>query len=292
MQTKKRYFSPKARAFAVECWVQAKHDIGAACKRLRDYWLPGFGDEPAKASTFIRRWVRRFTGGEGFGNKTPPGRPRKLTAEQIESAANIFVGGYINLKDQQWHGWTSMAEAVRNVPDLQDIEAAARCTTDTLWRAVKAKYPGIRRYTRDYKPAFSATNLGKRVDAAAEWLRRYGLAPATWISRQVYLDEGTIDLHDATTNSRVEYALAGDPRIKTVLHLALTGGAKAIKLRFYIAVSPTEGPLFIYFTTGTTDLQRRYRANFPDPGRPFKVCVCCLHLRGGSKCSVGYQCGL
>lgn len=84
------------------------------------------------------------------------------------------------------------------------------------------------------------------------WLRNWRANKPGWLQRQVYFDEGTIDLEDAKDYTVREYVVEGDEQLQTVLTMPLPRGRKKIRLCFYIAVSPLHGGICIYLTTGTT----------------------------------------
>lgn len=105
------------------------------------------------------------------------------------------------------------------------------------------------------------------------------------MERLVAFDEGCIDIKHAGKYGRYEYGVNTDERMKTVLHVPLCGEAVGgITVYFYVIVNPVVGCVGIYFTTGTTDLKRRYVDWTEEPAGGFKVTRRCQWIWVQSIC--------
>lgn len=264
-----------ARAFAVQCYIQCGRAWKKATRLLRETWPRRYGKVPRHPSRFLQTWVKRYDTSHLYINRPGRGRTTPCSDLLVDTAAEYFKAGtwtYPPHKPKgEWHGYETMKEAVLDSPDIRRVLAKTGATQRTLWAHIIKRHPEIRQYARDYKAAYTAKHKAQRLEEGGKWLERAAAAGAAWGSQLVFFDEGCIQLVHATHRRRYEYAAQGDPRVRTVLHLPLPKGATGFEVHFFVAVHAVVGPLFIEFTTGTTDLLRRHRKEFPDPAGGFKV---------------------
>lgn len=76
-------------------------------KRRRSAQLMEEGESPYLVArvlgvsvSFVKKWHEHFLAGKGFKTKVPSGRPRKLSAEQIETLRELLTRGPVA---NGWH---------------------------------------------------------------------------------------------------------------------------------------------------------------------------------------------
>lgn len=129
---------------------------------------------------------------------------------------------------------------------------------------MKAVDPGLVHRRRDIKRHLSLAQQQARQKAAKQWWRAYqDGGKDAYLKRLVFIDEATICVCDAAKANMKVWCDAGDEHACGVLMLPNMKQNNPVKLRFYVAVSPVYGPIMITFTTGTTEMHRRYRQVAP-----------------------------
>lgn len=256
------HYTTAQRIFALKCLWNNPGDIHKAVAQLRKEWPEEWGRVPPHPREFMERQQANIDRDGTFDDAPRSGAKLKLDADTCEVAAGLFMKGhYVPTENPQvleWHGFSSIADAIDHEPALEQIRERCKVARRTLFNRILSAHPEIRKYTRDYKRKKTPQQRKERQETAKVWLRNFRANPRRWLQRQVYFDEGTIDLEDAKDYTMREYVVEGDERLQTVLTMPLPKGGKNIRLCFYIAVSPLHGGICIYLTTGTTQLVRRY----------------------------------
>lgn len=269
-----------ARTLAVELYIKHKKDIDTTAAALAAQWEKGWGELPRRLDRYVLRHYKKFEkrGDVNDGKRT--GRRPKLSKADVDEAAAMFAAGYDEVAEVvrgeqpivQHHGFHSMAEALRLCPALEALRVRCKVKSQQLFRRMMKAHKDIKKMHRDYKKAFDQKQRQERREAAAVWLEKHKQEGKAFLKRLVAFDEGCIDIKHADKYARCEYGRVGDESMKTVLHAPLCGQAKGgITMYFYVIVNPTVGCVGLYFTTGTTDLKRQFRDEFPDPIEGFKV---------------------
>jgi hypothetical protein len=114
--------------------------------------------------------------------------------------------------------------------------------------------PDLKYRSVDYKMDLLDEQQKARKLCAKELLRWLDIVPY-FLARVVWIDEVSIWLVSKNINVHV-YADAHDEGVKHVVHCAGLRPGTKIKVRCLCAVNYLTGPMFLDFTTGTTDLLR------------------------------------
>lgn len=272
-----------ARRLAVELYIKHNKDIHTTAAALAAQWEKAWGKLPRRLGRYVLRHWNKFDKRGDVNDGKRSGAGPKLSKADVDEAAAMFAAGYNEVAEVvrgekpivQRHGFMSMAEALQRCPALEALRARCKVKPQQLFRRIMKAHKDIKKVHRDYKKAFNQEQKRERREAAAAWLDMYDREGEAFLKRLVAFEEGCIDIKHATEYGCYEYGVVGDESMKTVLHAPLCGQAKGgITLYFYVIVNPTVGCVGIYFTTGTTDLKRQYRDEFPDPIEGFKVSSC------------------
>jgi hypothetical protein len=129
---------------------------------------------------FIKRWYSKWDHGNyTCHDDSRSGRPRLI--EELEAAqAAEFVkkGRWVKIKrgKKTFHRlmyYTSIQDAVDNVPELQEILDRNNCTVEQLREAMHAVDPHLKRRRITFKRALSSSEKKNRVQQAEQLLERY-----------------------------------------------------------------------------------------------------------------------
>lgn len=288
-----------ARQKAIKLFSECNEDLKAAAAALKAQWNKKWGKPPTRFDKFVKAWVHKWNDRGSVLSARHPGRTPRLTTDAVNKAGVLFAAGFdtsdICVKGEkpiiQHHGFKNMKEALRMCDELEQLRAKYMVTSLTLYRRIIKAHKEIKRFSRDYKRAFSQKQKQDRRSTAQAWWNMYQREGGAFLSRLVAFDEGCIDIKFAPEYRRYEYGAATDNRMKTVLFAPLCGQAKGgITLWWYVVVNPRVGCVGVYFTTGTTDINRLYKRDYPEPIDGFKVSLCQPWGRGLSKCSAGGKC--
>lgn len=284
LTTAAMHYTHEQRMFALKCLWGNRDNMTKAAKELRDNWPKAWGRPPPHPAEFIQRQADNLTKHGTLDDAPRSGPHLKLDAELCEVAAELFKTGYYrptsNPDITEWHGFNGITEALDMSPPLKRLQQRTGVEPRTLLRRILSANPEIRKYRRDYRRKKTPDERRVRQSKAQQWCRRERAQTRTWLKRQVYLDEGTIDLENAPDYTMKEYMTEDDERVRTVLTMPLPKVKTKIRLCFYIAVNPMHGGICLYPTTGTTGLQRRYMGIRGAIKDKFKVSA--LHGRGHS----------
>lgn len=271
--------STKARVLYVKAFYKCDDEIKDAVAYVKANWHSSFGKVPSNLSRDIQATLGRFEGTGNVADTPRPGRPPKLpTAKAKRAAALLKSGGTTTPTDARSQPGTSkkqrfntVSEALATSKELHGLLDNSGLAFKSFLRRLKQVDPGLVRRRLDVKPPFTRALRDQRAAAALEWLHLWKKHGEKFTRRLVYLDAATIIVGDPGSARVWVWCDAADPAVQEVHSLGELDPAKAIKIKFYIAVTAEHGPIMFYPTTGTTDLKRRYANTVPNPESSFLV---------------------
>lgn len=254
----------------------------AAAHAMVKEWPARFSRAPPKQPVpFMERTIANFDATDSLAPATSPGRPRKIPDRAAAAAAVIFRSGYAVTQTVgaghppiiKRRGYETIDDAIAREPRLRAYIARYNVTPETLLASIKRADPTIKRVSVDVKRALTQAEMDYRQARAAEYVRR-ARAGRAFTDRLVFLDEGALVLLNPDEVRHYVYKSTDDYRMADVISVPKMKAGKEIVLRFYLVANARVGAVLCYPTTGTTDLDRRYRA-FIAPGIDnFKVGAC------------------
>ncbi len=121
---------------------------------------------PTARAKFIRRWVDTFRATGKLLDLPRSGRPKLVPARQVEKAVDVVRK--VALPSMGDYNKTAI---------FQEILTACKCSTKTLWRAMRAVDPSIsKRGLLEFRRPLSLEVRAMRVDQCLEWLYK-GVRP-------------------------------------------------------------------------------------------------------------------
>ena len=238
------------------------------------------------------------------------GRPPKLPeAEAIEAANMVKAGKWVlllpiknGIKRRAY--FRTIPQAIKELPDLQQIVKKYNLTADALRHRMLKVDPDLTRRTITMKYDFDADSMKARQEHCKKMLAATSAGPT---QRQAFLesllfgDEASVTISSTDTKGIKVWVSKGDFRSNTVLHMPRLKGFKECKVHFFIVVSAhpafadQNGLVYWEFTTGT-DALKRYHNTLDQEGEvPFKYQVglsplsnmyCQMHRTAGGSTSV------
>lgn len=163
--------------------------------------------------------------------------------------------------------YTSMAQAIREDPELQELQHKYKCTAAQMLAAAKHHDPDLVRRTVTYHPDFTAQQLADRSDKAAELLAMLPSDPVSrrhLLDRFMFGDEGSILLSDINLERLKVWCSKANFNLHDIVSLPQMQGQKDCKVRFFIVVSSHPkfaehgGVVYWEFTSGTDNIKRMH----------------------------------
>lgn len=239
-------------------------------------------------AAFCEKWWYKFLRTGNVEEEHKSGRPYKVPDAVALEAAQLLAEGtwfsFIKKKQRWWEkrGFSTIRDAVRELQRLQEIKQQYGVDDDGLLRAMQRVAPRLKRKTIFFKRKFTDEELVARMQLAA-WLVQSLPADeaqrVAWLGRLVFIDEGGVSLADYKKESVKAWCMDHDPNIHSMVHAPWMKGQKECKVHFIIAVTShhkfatRNGLVHWEFTTGTTDIRRRWNTLGQTEHEPFGYTV-------------------
>lgn len=253
-----------------------------------------FKEEPADLSEapaeFTKRWYERFTTTGQLADAPRSGRPPLIPNAEAFEAASILVAGYIIEKNVAGRAvtehkyYSSVPEAVAHNASLKGIMDKYHASPEQLLAAMRRVEPGLMHRRVSFRHMLSAAEKAKRRTVCLDLLSRYHADP-TLLQRMVFIDETTIQTHGLKKDHVNVWVNSSDTGFRD-FHGVPGKAWHPVKVHVIAAVSAhpryesTGGLVYVDFTTGTTDIKRRYNKRLDGSTRDpaFKYTVSWLPL--------------
>lgn len=225
------------------------------------------------AREFLRRTWEKFYQHGSMEDAHRSGRPHKVPpAVAVEAAELLMEGTWYTVvtkgkRYQEKMGYTSIHDACSQLARLREIMAAHNVDEKGLLHAMQQQVPELTRHAVYFKREFTAEQLAGRLSLAAQLLQSLPAAEAAraaWLNRLVWIDEGGIMLSDYAKKHVKVWCRKHDISVHHMVHMPWVKGQEACKAHFILAVTShpaladRNGLLYWEFTTGTTDIRRRF----------------------------------
>ncbi len=124
------------RVAAHEAWIEAKGDLKAARHVFKKHARSSTCKRPGR---FLQRWGKEFSFRKGFKDRKRTGRPRKLSSETANRAAEAFMKG--SVQNGKAQPYVSINEGLDMNPELKDIVSTHTMSPRTLLRNMQQVQP-------------------------------------------------------------------------------------------------------------------------------------------------------
>lgn len=250
-------------------------------------WFEAKSTVHMRPDKFIRFWTNRFIEEGSLLDHKVHHTPKSITQQEALNASVWLKTGYwIQVQGRgpshtRWvHRWyPSVSRACKKCPELKAIRDKYGLSNKQLLYWMRKYDPELRRKRVYCKYGFDDEMLQTRQTRARSLLQRATLDP-TFLDRCYFIDECTIWLDNEVKKGIKVYCDAHDQDVHSVLHYEKLQEDKAIKVHFIAAVNAVHGCVYLEFTTGTTDIQRKHNQipNNPAHG-PYMVSAAACYLR-------------
>jgi hypothetical protein len=226
-------------------------------------------------------------------NKTREMHPplTTITTDEAKLAAFILKSGYTEHtrlasgRIRSEHSYfTSLGQALEKSPQLASIKLKYGLPDKQLWTAMHKADPLLQRHRIHFMRALDEEAKHKRL-TRARWFLSRANKDSTFLERIYFIDECAICFDHETRKGVHVYCDAFDKGYKYVIPYKKVKPNQKIKVHILVAVNAKTGATFLEYTTGTTEISRRYNN---EPGsvtqRRYKVCVGarCAHASWGT----------
>lgn len=236
------------------------------------YFNTQFPNQAAKLSeppkTFVQRCYEKFLATGDVEDAPRSGRPPKIPDAIAKDAAETICRGY-TVQQTTPQGvvtvrkyFSTMGEAIAANETLQGYLCQYHATQDQLLDAIHRAAPDMVQRRVSFRHHLSHAETAKRQKVAGDLLAWQQTDP-TLLPRMVFIDETTIQTHGL----KHDHIQVWVNRTDTTFHDFHGVPGKAwdpIKAHVVAAVSAhpayaeTHGLVYMDFTTGTTDIKRRW----------------------------------
>ena len=251
------YRNPAMRKGAIDALLSVHGDIKQAAAMFKDKF-PSHG--LSRVDKFILKWAKAWDQRHSIASLKLSGRPKVMPDRVVRTCATLFKLGR-NLHGQRRH-FSSIKQAVDNLPAIQKALAAHPISQRTLLKRMREVDPGIVRRVESVKPALRASLKAERRETAGK-MKRESLAyfkSIHWIDmKQMYI----------APKRRVVWTDAawGAPTVED--HRVGLNSGKLVRLKFYASVCWATGAACLKFVTGTSPKAvtvRKYQVCSITPG--------------------------
>ena len=256
------------------------------------------GGIPAKAVgtrplAFIKKWWNTFSATGSLDDAPRSGRPPLLPDDVAQRASELVKGGkWVSVKPyksrvKQLVLFTSIPQAIQEVPELRDICRQYDLTSDRLRNAMERVDPDLTLHTYHFKYCHPAELVKERQQFCRDMLSKLEPSVAASIpvlEQYVWWDEGGVAISALKKNSIRVWGSKEQLKQCDVVHLPSVQGQEDCKVHFIVAVSAhpaytaTNGLVYFEFTTGTTAMKRLLNTYGQDGEEPYKYMVICTHF--------------
>jgi hypothetical protein len=219
---------------------------------------------------FINKWGQRFWEKGELTDEHGGGMPVKVPAELAQEAVTLVKYGYetyVDVKNPRkalstvghhrvkvHRFYTSLANALEELPRLREIMRQCQCTVDQLWEAMVRVDPDLTKRRVYYKWLLSKADKFERQFYGEllfnMWLSYMAIGNIFY--RTVYIDECRIHLGAELKHGVKVICDKHDQRVSEIIETPWLKPHQEITLHFIVAVNPSAGLWYISFTTGTT----------------------------------------
>jgi len=215
-------------------------------------------------------------------NKTreyKPG-PDKITTDEAKLAAFILKSGYTEQTPLghgrikvEHHYFTTLLQALEKSPHLLSIKIKYGLDHRQFWAAMHKADPTLERHRIHFMRDLDSDAKDKRMKRAKWFLTQHNNI-TDFLDRMYFIDECAICFDHETRKGVHVYCDAFDKGYKYVIPYKKANPTQKIKVHILVAVNAVTGAAFLEFTTGTTEISRRYNK---EPGsateKRYKVCA-------------------
>jgi len=209
------------------------------------------------------------------GEADRTGREPQFTSEDALNVASILKAGK---KGHMMRGgqkvdrlvyYTSMDQAIREDPELQQLQHKYNASAAQMLAAAKHHDPDLVRRTVTYHPDFTAEQLADRSNKAADLLSMMPADPTArqhLLDRFMWADEASILLTDMNLDRVKVWCSKANFALQDIVSLPKMQGQKDCKVRFFIVVTSHPsfadqgGVVYWEYTSGTDNIKRRNNA--------------------------------
>lgn len=217
---------------------------------------------------FVKRWWQTFKATGALEDAPRAGRPRKIPDAMAIEAAQIISRGYTvetTVRQQrvvEHKYFSTVAEAVEHNDTLRGMLNQLHATPEQLLAAMHRAAPELVHRRVSFRHQLSVAEKAKRVTVSRDLLARY-TADHTLLQRMVFIDETTIQTHGLKRDHIEVWVNNSDPSFHD-FHGVPGKAWDPVKVHVIAAVSSHSayedhgGLVYMDFTTGTTDINRRH----------------------------------
>lgn len=224
---------------------------------------------------YLQTWWQHFNKYGSVADGARSGRPYKISKEEALQASEIVKAG--RLVTRKVHGktvehlvhYTSIAEAVREEPTLQQLVTDKDITPEQLLHAMHVHDPDLVRRRIFFKHSFTPDQLEERLQYAKARLHHLEKIPFH-PQNIIFIDESSIVINKSTKSNVYVWCDKHDINFSDVCPRKLPKEG-SVTVRFIVAVSAHPafaakgGVVYMDFTTGTTDIHRRHNKLWDGP---------------------------
>lgn len=272
-------------AIAAAIWHVPRTKVWYAIPDEYD-WYQQQSTVKMRTDKFIRFWFERFLDEGTLVDHKIKRIPKSITEEEALNASVWLKTGYwIQMQGSRpghirWvHRWyPSIRRACRKCPELKAIRDKYGLSNKQLLYELRKYDPSLRRRKLYCKYEFDDEMLQRRQTRAKSLLKRAN-RDSTFLDRCYFIDECTIWLTDEIKKGMMVYCDAHDQGIHSVLHYEKLQEDKPIRVHLIAVVNAVHGCVYLEFTTGTDDIQRKHNLKPNDPMHgPYMVSTAVCYL--------------
>lgn len=211
--------------------------------------LSAIPPDEAKLASFILK--------QGYTESTP------LPDDEVYTEHNYFT----SLQDAMDHSF-----ALRGI--YEKYEAMCENVTHAKFMRALYKYDPLLRVRRIHMKYALDDDLKEERQHKARYFYSKANSDPDWLKRIFFVDECAVNFDHEINKGVHVYCDAHDKGYRFVIPFEKLEPSKGIKMKVMGAVNMLCGPIFLEFTTGTTDVQRMHNINSDGTQRMYKVGVC------------------
>lgn len=217
---------------------------------------------------YLQTWWQHFKERGSVADGDRSGRPYKISKEEALKASEIVKAGRLvahNIRGKTVEHlvhYTSIAEAVREEPALQQLVTDKDITPEQLLHAMHIHDPDLVRRKIFFKHSFTPDQLEERLQYARARLQHLKNIPFH-PENIIFIDESSIVINKSTKSDVYVWCDKHDINFSDVCPRKLPKEG-SVTVRFIVAVSAHPafaakgGVVYMDFTTGTTNIHRRH----------------------------------
>lgn len=208
-----------------------------------------------------------------------------ISPDEAKLASYLLKTGYTestpigpNRTHTEHHYYTTLTGAMEKCPALKGIydkyDAMCDDVTPSEFMAALYKWDPLLRERRIHIKYALDQDLKDKRQQKATYFHRKAQQDPNWLRRIFFIDECAINFDHEIRKGVHVYCDAHDKGVRFVIPFEKLDANKAIKVKVMGAVNMLTGPVFLEFTTGTTDVQRMHNINSDGTQRKYKVSAC------------------